>query len=502
MKVLYEKLNEIKNLFIKYKVILFFIFLFGIITYGMKLFFYSISIDTEVIMTSFDGQMRSWYSIGRFGLGIIKWFFNFNPFNPYFANWVMVLIFILSVVLLAFILESNYKKLSNLKLFIFSLMIISSPILAEQFNFILQGAEIAIAMLLLDIGFFLFTVYLDSKKIVFGLLAIPFFAISFGCYQAFLPLFIAIVVWIGFLKNQNGEYKRSKENIRYIAISILIFIASYLFSTFLTKLCMSYLSITSTSYLKEQISWLHSPFKDNVKNLYEYVKNVLLGKGVFYNSFYGISVILVAFYSIKGIIQKKLNFYQIFYLLIILITPFLMSLLLGSPEPTRAQFVLPYSTAFLVSYLFIFKKKWVQIFLGILLCFMIFQQVQTTVHLFFTDYSRYEDDKQLANNVMNRVNTISESNKVIFVGKHHSTSKTMLLEGDVIGKSFFEWDAGWVIGSNYRIVGFMNTIGYNLEMPTIEEYNIAVQESKKMQKWPNENSIKKYENFVIVKLSE
>ena len=75
----------LKDFVIKYKMVLMIIFLFTFFVYGVKLMFYSISIDTEVIINDFDSQIMNWNSINRFSLMIIKGLLHLKPFN-YFKH--------------------------------------------------------------------------------------------------------------------------------------------------------------------------------------------------------------------------------------------------------------------------------------------------------------------------------------------------------------------------------------------------------------------------------
>lgn len=165
MKNFKKELKEFSNFLTKYKFLISIIFIIGIIVYGIKLFSYSISIDTEVIIHSHDGQIRSWLSIGRFSLFVLKKVLMLNPFNPYLANMIMIVCFISSVIFLIYILKKISKdKINSVSIFIFSLIIITSPILAEQFNFTLQAAEVAISMLFLNFAFVFFLKWLKQKN--------------------------------------------------------------------------------------------------------------------------------------------------------------------------------------------------------------------------------------------------------------------------------------------------------------------------------------------------
>ena len=77
----------------------------------MKLFFYSISIDTEYMLTSPQELITSWYTVGRFTLCIFKSILNIAYINITLANWIsMFLIFLSSVIWIYNFYIINPKK--------------------------------------------------------------------------------------------------------------------------------------------------------------------------------------------------------------------------------------------------------------------------------------------------------------------------------------------------------------------------------------------------------
>lgn len=311
---------------------------------------------------------------------------------------------------------------------------------------------------------------------------------------------ISIVIWIGFIKNESNELKGTKENIIYISKAIGIFVFSYILNVLASKLILWYFNIESTSYLKEQIGWLNLPISQNIQNITRYIRSVITGEGIFYNYFYLLSIIIVVTYILKQIINKTAEFWKTFYLVMALLSPFFLSILIGNVEPIRAQFVLSYAMAFICSYIIINKK--IDFLKLLVVIIFLFNQIYITTSLFYSDYIRYQEDTQLANDIAYRVEPLmSENTKVVFIGAYIPKSNSIIIKGDVMGKSFFEWDANEIIGSNSRAINFMNTLGFHSDIPTPEEYEIAKEQSIDMDIWPSNKSVKEYDNLIIVKLN-
>ena len=125
-----KELNELKEFFSKYKNALLILLISSFIIYGFKLFNYSISIDTERIILDSKALIDSWYSIGRYSLGFLKFILGLSPFNYYVANLIMIIIFPISVFIMCYLISCLNKKgnLSNLKIILFSLLVLTSTI--------------------------------------------------------------------------------------------------------------------------------------------------------------------------------------------------------------------------------------------------------------------------------------------------------------------------------------------------------------------------------------
>ena len=170
---------------------------FILMAYGIKLFFYSISIDTEAIINDYNGLLNSWLSIGRFGLIFTKKLLKLVPFNPYVACFLMIFTMFLFSIFISFLF--NYltfeKNTNNILNLIIPCLFITSSLFAEQFNFILQGFEVALAILLASISAFLITKWvIDNKNIVHLILGIICMVWAFASYQAVFFLYISLVL--------------------------------------------------------------------------------------------------------------------------------------------------------------------------------------------------------------------------------------------------------------------------------------------------------------------
>ena len=243
------------------------------------------------------------------------------------------------------ILIAKKKRASNGNIILFTFSIISSPILAEQFNFTLQCAEVAISLFIFDVGLFFF--FRSFQRRVWIIIAILCFT-GLGCYQTFMTLLIAMLVANLLMINQ--ERISWRENRNYIIWSIVTVFVSFVLYSIISKLVNYQLGIVSTSYLKEQILWFSNPILKNLINLMGYGGKVFLGYGKFYNYSYFLTFIL-CIYNIYQHKEKK--FYCLLHFCCLL-PPFLLAILLGHSEVVRAQITLPIVVAFILLFVPIF----------------------------------------------------------------------------------------------------------------------------------------------------
>lgn len=490
-----KEFEKIKSFFYKYKNSVIIIYVVTFLLYGFKLFNYSISIDTEYIINNYDSQIMAWNSIGRFSLGILKNIFLMNPFNYYLSNLFVVILFPLAIIMLAYIINSQIKtsKLNNFKLMLFSLIIITSPILLEQFNFTLQCSEVVLSFLIFDLGIYFTMKYLENNKKYLLVIAIICFIENIGCYQSFLTLIISVLVAILLLKNFDSNDK--KYNKKYIIISILIIFFSLIGYFIVGKIVNLVYKIETTSYLKNQILWLNGISVDSVINLFKHICAVFVGYGIYYNLLYfmGIIVLLV------NIVRNRKKKFNILLLILLCISPFLLSIFLGSMEVVRAQFSIPITFSIILIFMSDFGLKKINVIYYLFIFINVLLQFRVSNYLLVSDYNRYNDDKRFAIQIVNSLNEkFTSDSTIIFVGKKDNKSS---LIGETMGHSFFEWDNESVYGVNMRANGFMKTLGYEYNMPTIEQYNIAKEESKNMGIWPSADSVLEKEGFIIIRLS-
>lgn len=207
------------------------IVIFTIMTYGIKIFNYSISIDTEKLINQYDWQMDTWASFGRFGLVFTKKLFGLKPFNAYISCFMMVVAMIIFGITWSYVISyfSFEKSKKSIITAVFPIIFITAPLFTEQFNFILQSFEVAFAIILCSIAVFFISKWtINSKNPIYIIISLICMIWGFGTYQAIVLLYIsgALACYILiYIANKKGNVKLDKN---YFGLAVLKYSGSFI----------------------------------------------------------------------------------------------------------------------------------------------------------------------------------------------------------------------------------------------------------------------------------
>ena len=247
------------------------LFIVGIITYGIRLVSSTISIDTECVMIDQIALCNGWFSMGRYVLAGIK-YIEIIPFNIHIANIGMFLFFFLSILVWIRQLETLFGKRNKIANVLFGLLILTTPILAEQFGYTLQNIEVAFAFLLFSMGMGTIQKFVYENSKINGLISIVLFSVTFGIYQGFAPLFVTLCVFIHVVQEEKDIRKSFQAIIKYIVLFILLIGIYYLGG----HIAREVLNIESSSYFKQQIYWRQEPISSTIFRITKSVGATLL----------------------------------------------------------------------------------------------------------------------------------------------------------------------------------------------------------------------------------
>jgi hypothetical protein len=160
------------------------------------------------------------------------------------------------------------------------------------------------------------------------------------------------------------------------------------------------------------------------------------------------------------------------------------------------------SGAVWVLIIFSLRKKFFIFVLSIFSLLVIFLQTQQMSLIFYSDYSRYQQDIILANRIFNKIYNLNLGEKlkypVVFTGRIRQEQTKENIKMETLGYSFFELDNG----NTYRIYSFLKILGYDLLPPNEQQIKEALKCQEKMPSWPENDSISLCKDILVVKLSD
>ncbi len=490
------------------------VLVFTLICRGEMMLSNSVGIDTTEVIVNPDGIYDSWLGIGRQGLVFLKWLTGLWIYNSYVVGIGSILFLSLACILWSYLFAYISGKESPLATLFFSGILVSHTILTEQLYFKLQAFEITLSLCLMAIIILCAHIFAQKKKVVPLLIAIPLMLIVFSVYQVMNALFLFGAVACFFLyyffdATEQEDYKSNKQLWMYILRFAIVFLIGFILNQGITTLFFS-----SADYVNNQMLWGQLSFMDSVLSILSHVKQVALGEKIFYIRTFLILAILLLI-QVTSILKKtKVNtrYLGVLCSILLLMSPFYMTLFTGGLTVARSQLVLPFTIAFMGYLVCLFvvpsekMQKWTKVAACIICCVTLICQTTYTLRMNHTNELRYESDVQIANALIQDIMQYQNadcSRPVVFIGGYEEALEDGLMYGDCLGHSVLNWDTevepkGY--HSTMRIINFMELQGTKFNAAHPDEILYANQLSHEMQNWPANDSIRLVMDLIIVKL--
>lgn len=469
-----------------------------ILSYGFKLTHFWLGIDEEV---AFNGgsSVSSWFSQGRFGIAVIKQIFNTATILPFWNTFLSIVFLLLSCLVFIFILHKIFSakkikgSLETIILFVFGALYLSFPTNAVYISFSTYNFEVSVGSFFISLAtLFAYDWCFRSKKTGFFFLCLFFLVYAVGIYQSFILFFLASISSILILSPIKNNKRQLIMAVRLALLSILAITIYILIDHGV------HLFIPSSSYLDSFVYWGKVNSREIfVRFLNYYNVAIFNNKQLFFGQLFLVSTII----CLLVLSYRKLLRTPLF--LMMLVSPFLFTVALGSPTPIRTMQAVPYLIGFFWVFILVsIKNSKLRGFLIAIALFFIVYQTQQISLLFFSDYLRYQEDVTKANNFARRITSLNFGDQppfpVVFTGYVQQKQELNHIKMETLGYSFFEWDNG----NPYRMLDFMQVLGNDYLVPTAQQVALAQKLQVGMPSWPDERSVAKNGNLIIVKLSE
>lgn len=509
-------------------------------TYGIKLFWYSIGIDTEYLMEDSESFYKWQIQIGRFGSVLLSKLWSikeFNPSNAFFMAFCLIGLSTISWCYIIAIFSRDTGK--NNKLIPFALVFMTMPIWAEQFYFVCQAAENAFIIGLCPyVIYLLYKGFLDSEK---GKIICAFFLLIFitSVYQAIVPLFCCGVFACFVLLSERSNYQPQVYRNLCLKLFITLTAAMTAYSVIDRVIIPVVFKIEKAAYLYNMIEWKQLSIVDCILEIFTlgYIVTIghiplvqqfvdpiiassdetgMLAAEVINNLSRVAGTVLLLPVTVLFLVKVYTGMHKVIaaerrllYILASIGIPFcimLLAILGGNRTPLRTLYALPFAFAFMFFYLVKSYKKTAAV---IITCFALITslyQARTTAQLFYSDQMRYNEDVRLAyelNDLVSKIQPDDEKLPVALMGRYHTASRfnTNFLPGEVIGSSFFEWDFPQLESPTFRGLSFIKSLGINFNKPNEKQLIQAHKEAELMPIYPAPGCVKRMQDIIVVRLS-
>lgn len=502
MSIISNELKKILEFTSRSRFLLIFIMIITFIVYSPKLLFSNYSIDTALMMRNPQYTLKWWLEIGRFGLVFLKKIIGVS-INIVTINVFTYLLFATSCFLLCYIIYNLTRNYSGF-LFVSSLFYLTSPIVIEQTNFILQSIEIQVALILLILSVWFVHLSINYKNPILFLSGIFLCTFAISVYPSFQVTYIALSIIVVYLQRSSLKWKVYLYR-GSIYFSSLIF--SMLVNFFLNKIILHIFDLEGSNYVSQGIIIGKVSLQTYIKACYYGVYNAFFHySDIFLFNipiFVAIILLAISFSKIKTE-SKTLSSLSIS---LIFLTACSTIFLYGSIGPARSLMpTIPLIMMFLCFESLVRIQKLVakkNIIFSFVLFFLFLAtfQARITVDYGIAEKKVFEREIILAKDIQKSLNGlgIHDYNRYqLAVIGTKSFKHIGIRQGDVIGKSFFEWDASSPVGVSDRVGNFLYTRGMNFKPITVEKYNKALTFSDNIIV-SNDYSLSKFDDVIIIK---
>ncbi len=525
----YEFLRRNKSLLI-------FVCVIALSIYGIRIFNFNISLDTDTYLMDGSHFNKVWNpSEGRWGYALLQYLFELGDLklNVFFANFISIIFLVLSNFVWLYLIESYWNDLSKFSSFTFSLFYISSSIWCEMIYFTMSAAEMMFSLVLCPICVMLTFYSLRDKR--FYIITLLCTAFLIALHQPIFTMYVeGIFIAYILIEENNSSILRSTRMVGGGAGCcelLLIMLLSFLTYILLNQIFLKFIyKVDMADYpLSVLKSGLNSSFEQILKGVRLYLYSIFIGNNAITNYFFqhalagvlnnvpfifnhGSPILLLSAILIIFSIIKSKRFKNVLYVLSwcgVIFCLIAVNIARGGMGQERYLYAVPLFSGFAVMYATSNIKHAKMKVLWLLLClFFGYSQIYGSSFMITSDQKRYELDQWLSREINHRIWQIGgkTGDALLIMGNYDFYYGDSYLYGEVIGRATpMDIVEMLRIESAFKTAPFfMQTQGFNYS--GIDENDPRIDKCRKyaqsMPSFPHDGCVQKYEGVVIVKLSD
>lgn len=530
----FMNLKEEINYFIKSKIFVIPLIIFSILGYGFAITNSSIHIDT----LAFDIYYRGGEFIaqGRFGAALFENIFHVMNYNPFFNDFLSVILLMAVAVLFCVLLKKIVKdKISITSYSIFASTFVTYSLIHEIFVYN-TGITIAFSFFNIWLCMYFLSNYFQKpqQKYLAYITAILTFTIAI--YESFASVYLCTIFALFILEIIFNKKKYSfQEFIIKVLQSLLPLIGAIVIGKIITIILMRFFHIESSMLAAKNIYYFTNGIIPTIKQLIRTcIENFIL-KGLFYYPIFLFAVftLISLIFGLKQAYRKK-----DIVLFLSFLCFFIAAISLSIVQGIAAQYRTCQSFMFYVAFLFfifsalIEKKKMKKWLKNCFICFLfllIFYQAKDLHHWFYLNNLRYQNEEKVLLNIAYDLEKEYDISKpIIFVGnfevspyvekeiyadKNNISYKIIKNMASILGEdltqikinqtnvqSYLNWGMK-AFGPSTQIVKWYDRLGYTFQTGTDEMYDQALKICEEMPNYPKKGYIFETNDFIVINLN-
>ncbi len=511
--IIFHPLVAFYNNFIEFIKNNIYLVLFGIafifIFFGYDIFNFSLTLDEEVIINKNGNNTHLFKLSGRYGTYILRELFQLNDvFVVGLSSILSYCMLLISGLIFCYIINYIYNCTTKYIYVFFIGIFMSVPyIVTEYMSFSFFSTQMMFGMILVFLSLIYILYFNDNSKKIYLIYSTIFLTFTIMIYQAFLPVYITSVCIIMYLHTLNNQ-KSFREIFKLLMIYIAVFITGFIINTLIQKGILMYFGGN-----KDYINKIRGDDSFNLNSAFKGFTYAM--KYIAYNrekhNFFFIATtwILMVIVFITNLFEirksNKVNkLLENFFLVSIIISPFLINFVLMRSLPPRVflQAQLAYAFLWFVILNKFKENKLQKIFVIGIASLLILNQAQIVNKINYSSIVRYELDKSMAHRLMDDIYSLdeySDNKQIIFIGKYKHNENNLIEPSTLQGKSYFHYQTR----APHNIVNFFETLGYQIKVAGDEKRKeLEATYKGQLNVWPRQNSILVTDQYIIVKLAE
>jgi len=474
---------------------------------------------------------------GRWTLFLLNKVFHVAEFSPFIVDFAGVAFLVMaSVVLCVLFGKLSQNKIPLPALAVFCCAMISYPLIGEVFVYYLHNG-IGLAYLITALA--LWQMFFSEKKRKY-LYASLMLSVALSCYESFAMVYILCVALAYLLILSCKEKKmRFVDYVKQMCLYMLPLVAGMVLRSVAANLICFLLGREPHMFsLLEAVKWIFGPeVMTHIKGMVSlfgryYVVNGLANMGV------AVYLLAAAAFLVMVCVGAGKQKKGLLLLdgLVVLMTPWLLSVLEGTVIPYRSMQALPVFVGFVAMLSVCLAQKAGKTVYAIVLLggvILIYNQAFQLNKAFYVDYLKYEEDVSTCRQIAYDLEKEATLEKpVVFVGKitDYGTVETyaylpedtlryqwitqirQMMGSDsensystvqnFVWYQVFDWGTEAFEGYGTELLRFFKWHGYHLRQATASMYEDAERYADTMAVWPKEGSILETEEYVIIKLGD